>query len=95
MEREKEIEFLSPDELMIVTQHLCLGFVLYKIIQTSSGFCLCPFCSSHLLFVSVSFTGVLEEREGQRPPVSHRRVSPPGQYLVYPVRLLLLTTKNK
>lgn len=31
---------------------------------------------------SASSTGLLEEREGQRPAVSHRGVSPQGQYFV-------------
>lgn len=53
------------------------------------------FCSSHFLFVSVSFTGLLEEREGQRPPVSHRRVSPPGQYLPGLITSLFTKKNNK
>lgn len=33
-----------------------------------------------------SSTGLLEEREGQRPAVSHRGVSPQGQYFVFMTR---------
>lgn len=46
---------------------------------------------SVFLSFSDSITGILEEREGQRPPVSHRGVSPEGQCLLSLITPLLKT----
>lgn len=45
---------------------------------SSSWYCLLSLC---LLSVFSTSVGLLEERAGQRPPVSHRGVSPQGQCL--------------
>lgn len=71
----------SPVEL--TSPAFCLSFCL-----SLSPLLLCyhvnpsPLSPSPSLSASASSTGLLEEREGQRPAVSHRGVSPQGQYFV-------------